>query len=79
MLIRFYAVGREISGCHEYRAQATNIQALRSELETQFGTRMGKLFDAASLMSKGQRLNADTQVQWTDDDVVDLLPPVAGG
>lgn len=79
MLIRFYAVGREIAGCNEYRADATDIPALRAELENHFGSRMGKLFDAASLMSGGQRLRPDAKVQWSADDTVDLLPPFAGG
>lgn len=79
MLVRFYAVGREIAGCNEYRAAATDIPSLRAELEDRFGARMGQLFDAASLMSGGRRLGAGAIVRWSDADVVDLLPPFAGG
>ena len=79
MIIRFYAVGREIANCHDYRAVAVDFQSLRSELEDRFGKRMGQLFDAASLMSDGQRVTADSNIQWNDNDVVDLLPPFAGG
>lgn len=79
MLVRFYAVGREIAGCTEYRASATDARSLRAELEAAFGARMGQLFDAASLMSGGRRIAADDAVTWTDSDEVDLLPPFAGG
>lgn len=79
MLVRFYAVGREIAGCTEYRAAAKDFPSLRAELVTMFGTRMGQLFDAASLMSSGRRVGADAAMTWTDSDEVDLLPPFAGG
>ena len=79
MLVRFYAVGREIAGCNEYRANATDIPSLRAELVQQFGNRMGQLFDAASLMSGGRRLEPGNTTQWGTDDLVDLLPPFAGG
>lgn len=79
MLVRFYAVGREIAGCNEFRSDATDIPSLRAELERRFGKRMGQLFDAASLMSDGRRLAPTAVVQWGSDDIVDLLPPFAGG
>lgn len=79
MLVRFYAVGREIAGCNDYRSDATDIPSLRADLEQHFGPRMGQLFDAASLMSAGRRLAPMAVVQWGSDDIVDLLPPFAGG
>lgn len=79
MLVRFYAVGREIAGCNEYHSDATDVLTLRADLEQQFGSRMGQLFDAASLMFSGRRLAPTAAVQWHDDDIVDLLPPFAGG
>lgn len=79
MQVRFYAVGREIANCNEYSANAASVQSLRDELVGAFGARMGQLFDASSIMHKGRRLTVDDNVAFTGDDIVDVLPPFAGG
>lgn len=79
MHVRFYAVGREIAGCTEYTSAATSVTELRADLETRFGARMAQLFDASSVLHAGQRLGSDSQIIIGSDDVVDLLPPFAGG
>lgn len=79
MLVRFYAVGREISGCTEHRSDAGDPAALRSDLEGKFGRRMGELFDVSSIMFAGRRIKPTDAVVFGTDDVVDLLPPFAGG
>ena len=79
MLVRFYAVGREIAGCDEYTSAATDVSALRNDLESRFGPRMAQLFDASSLLHKGERLHPASVVAIGTDDIVDLLPPFAGG
>lgn len=79
MHVRFYAVGREIAGQHEYRSAADSVVTLRDDLERSFGPRMVALFDASSLLFKGERLRIDAIVKFDEQDVVDLLPPFAGG
>lgn len=79
MIVRFYAIGREISGRNEYTAVAGTVAELRTELESGFGQRMAQLFDASSLLYRGRRLQNDSDVSFETDDVVDLLPPFAGG
>ncbi len=79
MRIRFYAVGREIAGRNEHLTDVQSIDALRAELVEHYGNRMGQLFDASSLLHEGQRLRPDSKVAFRGDDVVDLLPPFAGG
>ena len=79
MRVRFYAVGREIAGRNEHESAAESVDALRTDLVAEFGTRMGQLFDASSLLYKGQRLGPGANTAFSADDVVDLLPPFAGG
>ena len=79
MRVRFYAVGREIAGRNEHDSDASNLHELRADLVTNFGNRMGQLFDASSLLHDGQRLTPGTRTAFTADDVVDVLPPFAGG
>lgn len=79
MRVRFYAVGREIAGCTEYTSDATSVTELRADLERRFGTRMAQLFDASSVLHAGQRLGPDSEMSIGADEIVDLLPPFAGG
>lgn len=79
MQVRFYAVGREIAGLNEHRSSASDVAGLRADLEQTYGSRMAALFDASSLLFKGERLSTDSAMRFDDHDVVDLLPPFAGG
>ena len=79
MLVRFYAVGREIAGVDELRLGATDITELAAALEAAFGARMGLLAAAATLLHNGTRYRTSDVYTFADDDVVDLLPPFAGG
>ena len=79
MQVRFYAVGREIAGHTEHRSAAHDVAGLREDLAQTYGARMAALFDASSLLFKGERLRTDSSLRFDDHDVVDLLPPFAGG
>lgn len=79
MLVRLYAVGREIAGQNEHESNAGNLEELRADLVSNYGTRMGQLFDASSVLYRGKRVTAGTHHTFAVDDVVDLLPPFAGG
>lgn len=79
MLVRFYAVGREIAGVDECRIDATSFSALAKALESRFGARMVRLTDASTLLLDGTRHRIVDEVALSDSDVVDLLPPFAGG
>ena len=79
MLVRFYAVGREVSGLDEWRSDATTVSALTEELGTRFGDRMRQLVDSSTLLIDGRRHRSTDAHALAETDVVDLLPPFAGG
>lgn len=79
MLVRFYAVGREIAGVDEARFDVRSFQSLAASLHAQFGERMARLAGASTLLLDGTRHRITDEVELSDGDVVDLLPPFAGG
>lgn len=79
MLVRFYAVGREIAGCSEAHFDVTSCGELAQALEVRFGARMGRLVEASTLLLDGVRHRSSNAVTLTESDIVDLLPPFAGG
>lgn len=79
MLVRFYAVGRELSGTDEAQFDVASFADLAVALDAQFGERMARLATASTLLLHGTRHRISDDVNLAADDVVDLLPPFAGG
>lgn len=79
MLLRFYAVGREIAGVDDARFEVDDFTALAAALEHTYGDRMGRLAAASTLLRDGVRHRITDDIRLTASDVVDLLPPFAGG
>jgi len=79
MLVRFYAVGREISGCSEAQFEAASFEELSSALQSRFGPRMARLAEVSTLLLDGARHRIADNVLLSPSDTVDLLPPFAGG
>ena len=79
MLVRFYAVGRELAGVNEARFGVSNFAELAEALESRLGARMAELTSASTLLLDGTRHRITDDVPLAESDVVDLLPPFAGG
>ena len=79
VLVRFYAVGRELAGVDEVRLAVSTFADLAAELQMRFGSRMTDLAAASTLLLDGTRHHISDDVVLKETDVVDLLPPFAGG
>ena len=79
MQVRFYAVGRELAGVEALTTNAASMQQLTVELGERYGERMARLVAASTLLHDGVRRRSSDEVTFADADVVDLLPPFAGG
>ncbi len=79
MRVRFYAVGREITGVDELELEATTMHELRALLLTRFDARMARLLAIATMLHNGVRRHAEDAVMLAPGDTVDVLPPFAGG
>lgn len=79
VLVRFYAVGREISACNEAQFGVGSLAELGPALHARFGDRMARLVEASTLLIDGARHHIGDDLALSETDVVDLLPPFAGG
>ena len=79
MRVRFYAVGREITGTAALDVEATSMRELRDALVKRFDARMTRLLDIATLLHEGTRRAMDDDVTFGPEDTIDVLPPFAGG
>ena len=79
MRVRFYAVGREITGVEELALDVDSMQELRAVLLDRFDARMARLLTIATMLHNGVRRHAEDVVAIAPGDTVDVLPPFAGG
>ncbi len=79
MLVRFYAVAREIAQGEELRLDVTSLPELSATLGERFGERMARLVASSTFLHDGTRHRATDPLALGVDDTVDLLPPFAGG
>lgn len=79
MLVRLYAVAREIAGRDEVRLEVASLPEAAAQLSAGFGERMARLVEASTFLHDGTRYRSHDALPLGDGDTVDLLPPFAGG
>lgn len=75
--VRFFAAAREAAGVTECAITAATVAELQAALVDQYGTRLGQVMEASSLVSDGRRLAEHDSLD--PDTQIDVLPPFAGG
>jgi sulfur-carrier protein len=81
VLVRFWAGAQEAAGCDQLRCAADNLPDLRSEL-VRLAPGLGAVLPLSSFLIDGVRISdtgADELVHLVTDQVVEVLPPFAGG
>ena len=76
-LIRFYAAARAATGVSEARLDVSNLGELQRELIAQFPAIAPVLTKCSYLIN--EQSQRDVEVKILPGDIVDVLPPFAGG
>jgi molybdopterin synthase sulfur carrier subunit len=76
--IRFFAAAADVVGADELMLEVVSVGDLRHLLENIFGTSASRVISKCSVLVGGIRAELD-DVAITASDVVDVLPPFAGG
>jgi len=76
--IRFFAAAADVVGADELMLEAVSVGELRHLLENIYGTSAARVISKCSVLVGGIRAEAD-DVAISASDVVDVLPPFAGG
>ncbi|MCX6502788.1 MAG: MoaD/ThiS family protein [Microbacterium sp.] len=74
--VRYFAAAEELAG----RAEETRAEATLGDLRTALATErpgLGGILPRCAVLVEGSRVDDDTVL--TDDTLVDVLPPFAGG
>lgn len=75
--VRHFAAAAEAAGATVQSVAAASVAELRAALVAEHGAPMARVLDQAAVLRAGRRLNL--QEPLAPGDVVDVLPPFAGG
>jgi len=78
-LVRFYAAARDAAGTAEAVVDVGRSADLTAQLVARYGDPMARVLTTASLLVDGARVSPRDDVALRPDEVVDVLPPFAGG
>ena len=75
--VRYFAAAAEAAGREQETVEPASVGELRAALTARHGERLGRVLQRCSVLVNGLRSEDDTPVP--AGDVVDVLPPFAGG
>lgn len=79
MRVRFFAAAAEAAGVPETTSSAATLDGLRSELISTYGPDFANVLAQCSYFVDGSRHGRDAQASLAGVELVDVLPPFAGG
>ncbi len=75
--VRYFAAAAEAAGREQEAVDPSSVGELRAALAERHGERLARVLQRCSVLVNGQRSEDDARV--SEGDVVDVLPPFAGG
>lgn len=75
--VRYFAAAAEAAGREQEPVEAGTVGQLRATLAERHGDTLARVLQRCSVMVNGVRSEDDAEV--AEGDVVDVLPPFAGG
>ena len=76
--VRYFAAAAEAAGVPSESIHATTVGDLRARLIAAHGPELERVLARCALLVDGRRID-DPEASIADADVVDVLPPFAGG
>jgi molybdopterin synthase sulfur carrier subunit len=76
--VRYFAAARAATGLHEEIVDASSVDEVLTALCYRYDSRFAAVLSASSLLLDGVQAH-DLFAPLTDDVVLDVLPPFAGG
>jgi len=78
-LIKFYAAARQFAKQREIEVMISNKDELFSELNNVGSSQLTKLAEISTFLINGKRFSLDEINEIRNSDVIEMLPPFAGG
>lgn len=75
----FFASAKQVAGVTEKKFEITSSEDLKNQLIELGGPKLVRIIEVSSILSNGQKINIFDYSQLKNEQILEVLPPFAGG
>jgi len=75
----FFASAKQVAGVTEKKFEISSIEDLKNQLIELGGQKLLRIIEVSSILSNGQKINIFDYSQLKNEQILEVLPPFAGG
>lgn len=75
----FFASAKQLAGVTEKKFEISSIEDLKNQLIELGGQKLLRIIEVSSILSNGQKINIFDYSQLKNEQILEVLPPFAGG
>ncbi len=75
----FFASAKQVTGVTEKKFEISSIEDLKNQLVELGGQKLLRIIEVSSILSNGQKINIFDYSQLKNEQILEVLPPFAGG
>lgn len=75
----FFASAKQVAGVPEKKFEISSIEDLKNQLIELGGQKLLRIIEVSSILSNGQKINIFDYSQLKNEQILEVLPPFAGG
>ncbi len=75
----FFASAKQVAGVTEKKFEISSIEDLKNQLIELGGQKLLRIIEVSSILSNGQKINIFDYSQLKNKQILEVLPPFAGG
>ena len=77
--LNFFASAKQVAGVTEKKFEISSIEDLKNQLIELGGLKLVRIIEVSSILSNGQKINIFDYSQLKNEQILEVLPPFAGG
>lgn len=75
----FFASAKQLAGVTEKKFEISSSEDLKNQLIELGGPKLVRIIEVSSILSNGQKINIFDYSQLKNEQILEVLPPFAGG
>jgi len=75
----FFASAKQVAGVPEKKFEISSSEDLKNQLIELGGPKLVRIIEVSSILSNGQKINIFDYSQLKNEQILEVLPPFAGG
>ena len=75
----FFASAKQVAGVTEKKFEISSSEDFKNQLKELGGPKLVRIIEVSSILSNGQKINIFDYSQLKNEQILEVLPPFAGG